>query len=108
MANVSLKLMSDIEIGNVDHVLTVQSTGKKTIGKLTFSKGGIEWWPKGHHVNAHKFKWEVLAEILANNSTPVRVVPAKKRSKNAAKKSAKGTAKPTVKRNGRTKPDTKA
>ncbi|MGC5804065.1 hypothetical protein SNK19_21240 [Ralstonia pseudosolanacearum] len=107
-----VKLSGTVEIGNVDQILTVQNPKGAKLGELRFSKGSVEWWPKGNSVNAHKFKWKDFAAILENNSAPVRVGPprrgaAKKRA-NATPAGAKGTAKPTVKRNGRTKPDTKA
>ncbi|MDO3524501.1 hypothetical protein [Ralstonia pseudosolanacearum] len=110
-----INLASDVVIGNVDQILTVLTTKKRVIGKLKFSKGSVEWWPKGASVNAHTFGWEEFAKILENHSPPGpvrsprrRLATAAKKSANATSAGAKGTAKPTVKRNGRTKPDTKA
>ncbi|WP_155283355.1 hypothetical protein [Ralstonia solanacearum] len=79
MAVVSLKLTSDVEIGKVDQILTVQDTKKKMIGKLKFSKGTVEWWPKGNSVHAHSFTWAQFARALENHNAPVRVVTTKKK-----------------------------
>ncbi|WP_157377934.1 hypothetical protein [Burkholderia ubonensis] len=101
MAKVSLALTSEVEIGNVDQILTVKSTNGRKIGALKFSKGSVEWWPKGNSVNAHKYTWEQLAAVLEDSKPKVRMA-AKKAAKPAAKAS-----KPTVKRVPRTKSDVK-
>lgn len=88
MAVVSLKLTSEVEIGKVDQILTVQDTKKKMIGKLKFSKGTVEWWPKGNSVNAHSFTWAQFAQALENHNAPVRVVATKKKPIRAALKKA--------------------
>ncbi|WP_186069121.1 hypothetical protein [Burkholderia gladioli] len=64
MAKVSLTLTSEVEIGRVDQIMTVKTTDGRSIGKLKFSKGSVEWWPKGNKVNAHKYSWEKFAETL--------------------------------------------
>lgn len=97
MAKVSLALTSEVEIGKVDQILTVKSTNGRKIGALKFSKGSVEWWPKGNSVNAHKYSWEQLAAVLEDSKPTVRVA-AKKAAKPATK-----TSKPTVKRLLRTK-----
>ncbi|QVN19282.1 hypothetical protein [Burkholderia pyrrocinia] len=101
MAKVSLALTSEVEIGKVDQILTVKSTNGRKIGALKFSKGSVEWWPKGNSVNAHKYTWEQLAAVLEDSKPTVRVA-AKKAVKPVAKKT-----KPTVKRVPRTKPNAK-
>ena len=45
--------VAEIDIGNVDHSLTVWSTKNTRLGQLVFSRGSVEWWPKGNRVNAH-------------------------------------------------------
>ncbi|MEB4631148.1 hypothetical protein [Burkholderia contaminans] len=100
MAKVSLALTSEVEIGKVDQILTVKSTNGRKIGALKFSKGAVEWWPKGNSVNVHEYTWEQLAAVLEGSKPTVRA--AKKAVKPAAKAS-----KPTVKRVLRTKPNAK-
>ena len=101
MAKVSLALTSEVEIGKVDQILTVKGTNGRKIGALKFSKGSVEWWPKGNSVNAHKYTWQQLAAVLEDSKPTVRMA-AKKAAKPAAKAS-----KPTVKRVTRTMPDVK-
>lgn len=98
MAKVSLALTSEVEIGKVDQILTVKSTNGRKIGALKFSKGSVEWWPKGNSVNAHKYSWEQLAAVLEDSRPTVRVA-----AKKAAAKPVAKAPKPTVKRVPRTK-----
>jgi len=95
MAIVKLKTAPEIEIGKVDHSLTVWGNNKTKIGELVFSKGSVEWWPKGNKVNAHKYTWAKFAKAL-EASDAERVVPVKKA---AAKKAVKAApAAPAKKR----------
>ncbi|WP_157656438.1 hypothetical protein [Burkholderia ubonensis] len=98
MAKVSLELTSEVEIGKVDQILIVKNNAGRMIGKLKFSKGSVEWWPKGNHVNAHKYKWEQFAAALEDAAPTVRVA-AKKTPKQVTKKTA-----PTTRRLIRTRP----
>jgi len=65
----------EIEISKVDHGITVWNTKKAKIGTLVFSKGSVEWWPKGNKVNAHKYSWAKFAKVLETASDAKRVVP---------------------------------
>ncbi|WP_186065939.1 hypothetical protein [Burkholderia gladioli] len=87
MAKVSLELTSEVEIGKVDQILIVKNNSGRMIGKLKFSKGSVEWWPKGNSVNAHKYKWEQFAAALEDSAPTVRV-GAKRSVRTAAKKVA--------------------
>lgn len=89
MAKVGLELTSRVEIGNVDQILIIKDNADHVIGKLKFSKGSVEWWPKGNKVNAHKYRWEQFAAALEGAKPTVRV---------AAKKATKKTTKPAVKK----------
>ncbi len=98
--------VAEIDIGKVDHSLTVWSTKNTKIGQLVFSKGSVEWWPKGNKVNAHTYTWAQFAKALETASDAKRVVaPAEPRAKKtpapksapAAKKKANKPA-PTRKR----------
>ncbi|WP_157636286.1 hypothetical protein [Burkholderia ubonensis] len=93
-----MALTSEVEIGKVDQILTVKSTNGRKIGALKFSKGSVEWWPKGNSVNAHKYSWEQLAAVLEDSRPTVRVA-----AKKAAAKPVAKAPKPTVKRVPRTK-----
>ncbi|WP_186103829.1 hypothetical protein [Burkholderia gladioli] len=68
--------VAEIDIGKVDHSLTVWSTKKTRIGQLIFSKGSVEWWPKGNSVNAHKYTWAQFAKALEAASDVKRLAPA--------------------------------
>ncbi|MDO3616633.1 hypothetical protein Q3O97_12310 [Ralstonia pseudosolanacearum] len=100
-----VKLSGTVEIGKIDQILTVQTPQGKAVGTLHFSKGSVEWWPKGHKVKAHRFTWAQFAQALENHSAPVSV--GAKKSTGAAKKAAGAAAKSgkkAVKRLARTKP----
>lgn len=84
MAKVGLELTSRVEIGNVDQVLIIKDNADHVIGKLKFSKGSVEWWPKGNKVNAHKYRWDQFAAALEGAKPTVRV-PAKKTARKASK-----------------------
>lgn len=89
--------VAEIDIGKVDHGLTVWSTKKTKIGQLIFSKGSVEWWPKGNKVNAHKYTWAQFAKALETASDAQRVIPlpehrAKKAQAPKATQAAKKTA----------------
>jgi hypothetical protein len=96
MAIVKLQLNSDVEVGNVDQTLIVLDPKKKKIGELKFSKGSVEWWPKGNSVHAHKYSWQAFADALEKPETKVRVAAKKPVAKKAAAPVAK--AKQVVKR----------
>jgi hypothetical protein len=68
--------VAEIDIGKVDHSLTVWSTKNTKIGQLVFSKGSVEWWPKGNKVNAHSYTWAQFAKALEAASDAKRLVPA--------------------------------
>ncbi|WP_157977928.1 hypothetical protein [Paraburkholderia kururiensis] len=86
--------VAEIDIGKVDHSLTVWSTKKTKIGQLNFSKGSVEWWPKGNKVNAHTYTWAQFAKALESASDAKRVVaPAEPRTKKAPATKAGPTAK---------------
>ncbi|MBR7956434.1 hypothetical protein KDW78_21410 [Burkholderia cenocepacia] len=89
MAKVSLELTSQVEIGKVDQVLVVNDNAGHVIGKLMFSKGSVEWWPKGNSVNAHKYTWKQFATALEDAKPTVRV---------AVRKAVKKTTTPTAKK----------
>lgn len=73
MAEVTLKVTKPIEIRNTDSEIVISNAKDGKLGTLKISRGGIEWWPSGHHANAHKCTWEKLAEILENNVPKKRV-----------------------------------
>jgi hypothetical protein len=67
--------VAEIDIGKVDHSVTVWNTKKAKIGTLVFSKGSVEWWPSGNSVNAHKYTWTQFAKALEAASDVKRLVP---------------------------------
>jgi hypothetical protein len=86
--------VAEIDIGKVDHSLTVWSTKNTKIGQLVFSKGSVEWWPKGSKVNAHKYTWAQFAKALETASDARRLVPvAEPRAKKAPAPKAAPVAK---------------
>lgn len=75
----------EVDIGNVDHSITVWSPKKAKIGELVFSKGSVEWWPKGNKVNAHTYTWTQLAKVLETASDVKRIIsPPEPRAKKAS------------------------
>lgn len=73
MANLKLGLGQEVEIGSVDSSIVVSDTDNKRIGKLVFSKGSLEWWPRGNSVNCRTYSWEEIAQILEANGKPKAV-----------------------------------
>lgn len=73
MANVKLKLGHEVELGKVDSTLVVMNTSNERIGELHFSKGSLEWWPKGNSVNCKTYSWDQLAKVLNENGTAKKV-----------------------------------
>lgn len=96
MANVKINL-PEVEVGKVDYKVEIISTRKTKIGELHFSKGSVEWWPKGKSVNAITFSWKDLAAALEMSEKGKRL---HKPKKTAGKRSttAKTTTAPTRKR----------
>lgn len=76
MANLKLGLGHELEIGSIDSSIIVSDTDNKRIGKLVFSKGSLEWWPKKKSVNCKTYTWEELATLLEANGRP-KVIKAK-------------------------------
>lgn len=86
--------VAEIDIGKVDHSLTVWNTKKAKLGTLVFSKGSVEWWPSGNSVNAHKYTWMQFAKALEAASDVKRLVPAAEpRAKKAPATKTAATAK---------------
>ena len=79
MANVKINL-PELEVGKVDYTIEIASTKKTKIGELHFSKGSVEWWPKGNSVNAVSFSWNDLASVLETSPKGKRVQKPKKRT----------------------------
>ena len=77
MANVKINL-PELEVGKVDYKIEIASTKKTKIGELHFSKGSVEWWPKGNSVNAISFSWKDLASALETSPNGKRVQKQKK------------------------------
>jgi hypothetical protein len=77
MANVKLRLGHEVELGKVDSTLVVMNTSDERIGELHFSKGSVEWWPKGNSVNCKTYSWPQLAKVLSDNGTPKKVAKIK-------------------------------
>lgn len=73
MSNVKLRLGHEVELGKVDSTLVVMNTSDERIGELHFSKGSVEWWPKGNSVNCKTYSWPQLAKVLSDNGTPKKV-----------------------------------
>jgi len=89
--------VAEIDIGKVDHSLTVWSTKNTKIGQLNFSKGSVEWWPKGNKVNAHTYTWAQFAKALETASDAKRLVPpAEPRPKKAPTRKSAPAAKKKV------------
>ncbi|MDC8759044.1 hypothetical protein [Janthinobacterium fluminis] len=101
MANLKLKLGQEVEIGKIDSAITITNTNNKKIGELHFSKGSVEWWPKGNSVNCRTYNWTKLAELLSANGQ-LKKVPKIKEVKTTAKKMPVEVVKPVVKRIPRT------
>lgn len=90
MANVKINL-PELEVGKVDYKIEIISTKKTKLGELHFSKGSVEWWPKGNHVNAISFSWKDLATALETSSKGKLV---QKPKKSAVKQSVPADVKP--------------
>lgn len=72
MAQVNMKVVKPIEVMNTDTEISISTPKAGKIGTLTISRGGIEWWPRGHSANAHKCSWEKLAKVIEDHVPPKR------------------------------------
>ncbi len=59
MPSVQIKLDQPIDIAHKDAAIEVEG-----LGRLKFSKGSVDWWPSGNHVNHFTLKWEELAALF--------------------------------------------
>lgn len=75
MADVTIEL-PPLDLGKVDTKLIVRD-GKAKLGELHFSKGNLDWWPKGRSVNKKTITWLKLAELIEAEGT-AKKVPRKK------------------------------
>jgi hypothetical protein len=75
MANLKLELGQEVELGKVDSSILITGTDNKKIGKLVFSKGSLEWWPKGNSVNCRTYSWAEVAGLLEANGKNKVVKP---------------------------------
>lgn len=91
MAKVSIQLGQPIQVGKVDCVLEVAG-----VGRLTFSKGTVEWRSSPKSINQRKFTWNQFRKVLEAAGKPDKNPVAKKVKKPAAKKRA--TKAPALKR----------
>lgn len=93
MANVKIQL-PELEVSKVNYKIEIVSTAKAKIGELHFSKGSVEWWPKGNYVNAISFSWKDLATALETSDKGKAVQKQKKAAKKKAAPSEANSAAP--------------
>lgn len=79
MAEVKISFGKPILVQRADSTIEIAGpNGKGKIGKLVFSQGSVEWFPKGRSVNVRQYSWEELAALLGENGKPHKVAAKKK------------------------------
>lgn len=87
MAKVSIQLGQPIQVGKVDCVLEVAG-----IGRLTFSKGTVEWRSSPKSINQRQFSWAQFRKVLEAAGKPDKKPAAKKVKKPVAKRTRSAAA----------------
>ena len=84
MADIRIQLGKPIKVDHLDTVITIGG-----LGRLTISKGSVEWLSSPKSVNQRKYTWKEFAALMQDNGKL-----AKKKSSAPKKASAKKTLHP--------------